>query len=288
MSLSSARGARRSLYERRTPRPLVRVHRRMPARVRAALLGALGIVVALVVWQVLAAWMGQFKLPSPASLLPDLVSFLFAQPLLAGQGLGSAGLLPHLLYTVAVASGSTVAGTVIGTLLALFGFRWHRMGAVIDTWLGVLRSVPPIAAIPFAILWLGPTLPAQIAIVVFYVAVMSYVTTAQAALTLDPVLARFASTTGSSPGRILRTVIAPAVVPALAGGVRVAFGIAIGVQVVAEYLGSQMGIGQVFNRMVPYQALSVIIVGILWITILTFVIDRIFVLAIRRATRWVP
>jgi ABC-type nitrate/sulfonate/bicarbonate transport system permease component len=38
--------------------------------------------------------------------------------------------------------------------------------------------------------------------------------------------------------------------------------------------------------MVPYQALDVIIAGILWITVLAFVVDKVLSLGARQLTKW--
>jgi len=83
-------------------------------------------------------------------------------------------------------------------------------------------------------------------------------------------------------------VILPAILPAIAGGVRVAVGIAWGVQVVAELMGGRQGMGQVFSMMISFQALDVIIVGIFWVTTAAVVVDTVLVWGIRRLTRWVP
>lgn len=253
-----------------------------------AVLAAVGVVGALLIWQMISAAVGPYKLPSPTSLWPAIFNYLFAQPLLVAQGLGSSGLWPHLVYTTLVALSATVVGTAVGLVIAIASLRLPRLGVLLQTWTGVLRAIPPIAAIPFALLWFGPTLAAQMIIVVLYVAGMATVSALQAAKNVDPIFARSAGTLGASSNRILWTVTLPSIVPTLVGGVRVAFGVAVGIEVVAEYLGSSIGIGQVFSRMVPYQALGVIIVGILWITLLVFLIDKLFLVAARRLTKWVP
>jgi NitT/TauT family transport system permease protein len=87
---------------------------------------------------------------------------------------------------------------------------------------------------------------------------------------------------GAGEGLVVRSVIAPGIVPELVGATRVA----VGIGVVAEYLGAAQGVGQVFSRMVPYQALDVIIAGILWITVLAFVVDKVLSLGARQLTKW--
>ena len=61
-----------------------------------------------------------------------------------------------------------------------------------------------------------------------------------------------------------------------------------GIQIVTELMGAQQGMGKVFSMAMPMQALDLIIVGVLWITILAATTDMLFVWAARIVTRWVP
>jgi NitT/TauT family transport system permease protein/sulfonate transport system permease protein len=83
------------------------------------------------------------------------------------------------------------------------------------------------------------------------------------------------------------TVVFPAIIPELIGGIQVAIGISWGIQIVTDLMGAQQGMGQVFSIAMPMQALDLIIVGILWITILAATTDLLFVYAARIITRWV-
>jgi ABC-type nitrate/sulfonate/bicarbonate transport system permease component len=166
--------------------------------------------------------------------------------------------------------------------------RWGRFRAIAELPIEVLRTIPPLAAIPFFLIWIGTTPIGQLMMVGFYTFVMLVVTTLNAAANVDPIYPRFAATLGADPNRIFRTVIFPAMVPAIAGGIRVAVGIALGVQVVAELMGGRQGMGQVFSMMISFQALDVIIIGIFWIAVAAVIIDLVLVWGIRRLTRWMP
>ena len=105
---------------------------------------------------------------------------------------------------------------------------------------------------------------------------------------VNPVLPTFAATLGASRNRIFLTVVLPALVPAIVGGLRVAVGIAWGVQIVAELMGGKLGMGRVFSAMISFQALDAIIVGIIWISLAAALVDLALVLLLRRITRWAP
>ena len=118
--------------------------------------------------------------------------------------------------------------------------------------------------------------------------VMIVITTLNAVSNIKPVLPTFAATLGASRNRIFLTVILPALVPAIVGGLRVAVGIAWGVQIVSELMGGKFGMGRVFSAMISFQAFDAIIVGIIWISIAAALVDLALVLLLRRITRWAP
>ena len=118
--------------------------------------------------------------------------------------------------------------------------------------------------------------------------VMIVITTPYAVSNINHVLPTFAATLGASRNRNFLTVILPALVPAKVGGLRVAVGIAWGVQIVAELMGGKFGMGRVFGAMISFQALDAIIVGIIWISLVAALVDLALVLLLRRITRWAP
>jgi len=248
----------------------------------------LGIVSAAAVWQMAAARLGPYRLPSLGTVVPEIVPLLSKSTLLEFQGGGSDGLWPHLVHTIVFALAGSAIGVGTGIAIGLAMARWPRFRGLTELPIEVLRTVPPLAAIPFILIWLGTTPTGQLLMVGFYAFVMLVVTTLNAAGNVDPIYPRFAATLGASPNRVFRTVILPAMLPAIAGGVRVAVGIAWGVQVVAELMGGRQGMGQVFSMMISFQALDVIIVGIFWVTTAAVVVDTVLVWGIRRLTRWVP
>ena len=247
-----------------------------------------GLALTLVVWTLLSHWLGPTRLPSPMSLWPSFVTDLFKNKVLEFQGGGSRGILPHLLYTIEKTLLGSLIGCVIGLTVGLAGARWKSLGVFLDIPLGALRSIPPLAAIPFMVLWFGPSQAAQLGVVIFYAALMIAVTTSTAVANLDPIIQQFAQTLGARQGHVFRTVIMPSIVPELVGGLRVLVGIAWGIEVVSELAGAQQGMGQVFSRMVTFHKLDVIIEGIIWITLVAAVTDALIVLISRIFTRWAP
>src|SRR5271166_5601819 len=61
-----------------------------------------------------------------------------------------------------------------------------------------------------------------------------------------------------------------------------------GCQAFRTFMARRRGMGKAFSMAMPMQALDLIIVGVLWITILAATTDLLFVWAARIVTRWVP
>lgn len=248
----------------------------------------LGTVLLLAVWSLISTTLGPHRLPPPVSLWPGFIERLYESKTLAIQGGGNRGLWPHLLYTVQQTLLGGAIGTAAGVMLALAMARWRSFFYFMDVPVGVLRTIPPLAAIPFMVLWLGPSQSAQLGVVVFYVGLMVTINAITAIRNLDPLVANFAKTLGADERRIYRTVILPSILPELAGGIRVAIGVAWGIEIVSELAGAPRGMGQAFLRLIAFQELDTIIIGIIWITIASLVVDFAITWTFRRCTRWAP
>ena len=107
----------------------------------------------------------------------------------------------------------------------------------------LISGKPSSVAIPFILVRVGPGIVAQVMMVGYYIFVMIVITTLNAVSNTNPVLSTFAATLGASRNRIFLTVMLPALVPASVGGLRVAVGIAWGVQIAAELMAGKSAWG---------------------------------------------
>ena len=249
---------------------------------------ALGILIACVIWEFAASLLGPYRLPSLGTVAERFFPLLTHSEALSFQGGGDQGYWPHLLHTVYFTLISSILGICVGVGVGLAMARFGLLRSVIEVPIELLRTIPPLAAVPFVLIWIGPGNLAQLLMVGYYVFVIMIVTTLNATSNINPILPTFAETLGAGRNRVFVTVIFPAIVPAVIGGTRVAIGIAWSVQIVAELMGGRYGMGRVFSAMISFQALDAIIVGIAWIALVAALVDGIVVIIARRATRWVP
>jgi ABC-type nitrate/sulfonate/bicarbonate transport system permease component len=248
-----------------------------------------GVAAAVAAWWLVAAVVGPSRLPTPGQQLLTLWEVLWHSPVLAAQPGGTGRLTADLGYTTLRCVTGVTAGSAVGVLVGL-GMGWsQRLGAFLGLPIEVFRTIPPLAAIPFFLMWFGPAPLTQFLLLVFYSFLRVVINTVEAIRNVPPVLRQHAEALGASPGQVYRTVVLPAVVPELVGGVRVALAASWGLQIVAELLGSPAGIGKLFAYLVPLLRPDLIIALILWTTLVAVAIDQLVLVPLARwGTRWVP
>jgi ABC-type nitrate/sulfonate/bicarbonate transport system permease component len=149
-----------------------------------------------------------------------------------------------------------------------------------------LRPLPPVALIPFFILWFGIGSGSQVGLVALGAFMVLTVSTLAAVAGIPPPYIRAAGLLGAARVRLYRTVIVPAITPALLAACRVAAALAFGTALAAEFIGAQSGIG--FMMMVARRTLNTdtIAVGIIVIALESYGFDWLLRTTFEYLTRW--
>lgn len=284
-------GVRKRAALQRSARPHsngIRLRRASAARVFERIAGAaVGFGILIGLWWIAAGRMGPTRLPTPAAVAKILFPVLHSSVALSAQGI-SGGISDGLLYTTqqvlsGVALGSAI-GIALGVLMGLNRLANEFLSRLVD----VVRTIPPLAAVPFFLIWFGTGPRGQLLLIAFYSAMMVVINARAAVDHLDPLYETYASTLGAGWAQRLRTVILPSMIPELVGGIRVALAFSWGIEVVAELLGAQRGVGHDFVLLTTVLQVDQIIAAIIWISVIAAVIDRLYLLLTSYLTRWVP
>ena len=155
-------------------------------------------------------------------------------------------------------------------------------GGVLD----FIRPVPVFALIPMFVLWFGIGRTPQIVLIALGTSVILGVTTIEAIRNLNPVHIRAALTLGSSRPRIYRTIVVPSITPHLLRAIRVAAAAAWGLDVAAEFIGAQNGLGYLMIVRTTYLDTAGIVVIVLIYSICALVLDFIIRTIANRIVRW--
>jgi ABC-type nitrate/sulfonate/bicarbonate transport system permease component len=254
---------------------------------RRIALGAVGLIAFISVWWLVSTAMDPLQLPAPDAVASAAVPLLFHSDALATQfGSGNGGILPHLLISLLRLLLGTTLGVALGVAIGLAMTYERRVAWLLDLPTRILRAVPPLAVIPFVLVWFGTSAVSQVFVVALYILLLVLVSTTNAVANVRPVHARFAQTMGATKAQTYRQVVLPAILPELIGGLRVALAFAWGLLVVAELVGGNHGIGRVLSLLVPLLQTPDLIAAILWIVLVAVLVDWLFMRVERYLLRW--
>ncbi len=191
-----------------------------------------------------------------------------------------------ILYSLRVILGGFLLGSAVGILVGL-GMAYSRTFREASEWIiNAIRPVPIFALIPIFLLWFGTGIKSQLLLVAFGCFVILVVSTAEAIRNVPRIFVRAGETLGASQLRIYRTVIVPGIVPQLVGAVRVAAAASFGLDVAAEMIGAQKGLGHMMINSQLYLQTDGIVVVIVIFSLLAFLLDQAIVLGSRRLSAW--
>ena len=125
-----------------------------------------------------------------------------------------------------------------------------------------------------------------VCLVIFYVAVILYLSAQRAATNLDPVYEESARTLGATPRQMVRDILIPATVPEILGGLRIALAGAWGLEAIAELLGSQSGIGKVLEALAGATDPQGIMATLVLLGLTAILADALLALAVTRIAAW--
>lgn len=250
-------------------------------------LKVLGVILLFLIWWLISLFLPPSRLPSPMQVFADLFKVLYDSSWIKTR-IGNDGLFPHLMYSLGRWAVGASIGSVLGVIVGLL-LGWNAyVRNLSEMPLEFLRSIPPLAVVPFFIIWFGLGTITQILVVSFFAFMRLMVYTVEAVNNVPPVQKQFAQTLGASRFQLFKGVILPAIYPELIGGLRVVMAMSWGIVLVAEMMGSENGIGRCLTTFITVLAAKEIIASIIWVTLIAAFTDKIFLLISRYVTRWVP
>ena len=251
---------------------------RVNTKQQKRLLGIASLAVVAILWQAVADLVvaNPFVLPSFTDVVSAFIDLL-------GSGRLLADLITSLKHFAIGIGAAFLLGVPIGIIMG-----WFRVAdAIIDPIIEVLRPIPPLAWIPFAIIWFGLTpLAAGFVIFIgaFFPILINTVDGVQGVRTRwIEVADMFHATTFER----FRTVILPGALPMIWTGLRVSFGVAWMCVVAAEMLpGTTAGLGFLIMYAYNLGQLQVIGAGMIVIGLIGLLADTIFRAGQRRFFSW--
>jgi NitT/TauT family transport system permease protein len=257
-------------------------------RLRRVVLGTLGIGGFCLVWTIAAGPLPPYLLPSPLDVSRAFASELTTVVSISalGRPIGIPRLLlklgQSLLHYVPGLSVGCILGTVLGVVMA-----WNdTVDAIATPLVRILRPIPPLAWIVFAIVWIGIGHGGAAFIVfigAFWITFYNgYAGVEDAPDELKEVASVFG---GGDESVILRTVVLPSALPNVFTGIRTSIGQCWMIVVAAELFGAP-GVGYQIIKAAQRLSLEVSVAYMLVISIVFLTSDWLFRRLERRVLAW--
>ncbi|HTP92774.1 MAG TPA: ABC transporter permease [Xanthobacteraceae bacterium] len=256
--------------------------KRLWQRFEPIALGTGTIVILLLVWEFLPRIIPMkegtklfFTVPSQiAGTLWDMFATgSIWQPL----GVSAAAFTVGLLLAVA-------AGLPLGVLLG----RSATLNAMFDPFITAFNATPRLVFLPLLMLWFGIGLWSKVAIVFLGALFPILINTYEGVRNADKVLINVVRSFGATEWDIARLVVVPNSLPFIVVGLRLAIGRAVLGVVVAEFFGSQDGLGVVMVRAASQFKVDVVFAGLIVFAALSLIMTALVKLLEDRMSRWRP
>jgi sulfonate transport system permease protein len=194
----------------------------------------------------------------------------------------------HSLATLARLASGLLLGSVLGLALglAVSWSPWSRRLVQLPT--QFLRALPLLAMVPLFQLWFGTYFFGQVLFVSYGVGMIVFAGVVNAVRNVPQIYIDNARVLGASRAHLYRTVILPAILPAMRSVVLLSLGAGWGAVLAAEYLGAQSGLGYIIVYAQQFGLLDrmflIALLFILYTSASYWVIERLFT----RLLAWSP
>lgn len=193
-----------------------------------------GLVVAAVAgWWLLSRRLPDFLMPSPWQVATKLAELF---------------LTPSLLADVAASAVRVVAAvalsTILGAILALIPFRWPVTETIVrDRITPFLNSFPSVGWAILAMIWFGTTNTAVLFVETVILTPFCLINLLEGLKELDGELLEMGASFTRRRGRNFLKLIVPMLLPYVMSAIRIAYGVAWKIALIAELFGVSSGLG---------------------------------------------
>lgn len=204
-----------------------------------------------------------------------------------GEELGSGRLLDDVVASLYRVGFGFVLAVITAVPFGLLLGRWEPARHAFLPWVNFLRSLSPIAWIPFAIVWFG--IGDHPAMFIIYLATASQLAlaTCAAAMAVPRVYYKVAADLGFTRVETLTRVTLPAIMPQLSTALRVSIGVAWMVLVAGEMMAVRSGLGFLINDARYALRTDLVAVGMITVGAIGIGLDALFARIARiPSVRW--
>jgi len=167
-----------------------------------------------------------------------------------------------------------MAGAALGIPVGLLIGHFVWVERLIGPSLAFVRSIPPIAFVPFSIIVFGIGEASKYAIIFYLVFIVLALSAAAGVRETPRIRMRAAQALGAGRRTVLLKVVLPSAFPFILTGLRVALSLAFMAVVSAELIGARSGLGHLIMKAQTMFESETMLVGILSLGVLGGLLDR--------------
>jgi ABC-type nitrate/sulfonate/bicarbonate transport system permease component len=235
-------------------------------RYRSQLLGIVSVALGFLIWQILSTFVfNPYLVPPPVDVIRAAIPMIMSGEILLDVSVSMVRVLVGLVV-------GSFAGIILGVLLG----RIRLLHDLLDPIIELLRYLSPTAMIPIAVIWFGIGEMSKY-FLIFWGTFFIVLVNATAGVWRAPIVRqRAAQCLGANRFQIFALVVIPSAAPYIVTGMRIAMASSFMSIIPAEILAADSGLGYLLQKSAIMLQTHRIFVALLTISILGFVVDRIF------------
>ena len=251
-------------------------------RFEPMMLGAGSILVLLVAWELVPyvfTMSAGTKLffTTPSQIAGALWKMFATGTIWAPLAVSASGFALGLGLAVAIA-------LPLGVLLG----RSPTLNAMLDPFVTAFNATPRLVFLPLLLLWFGIGMWSKVAIVFIGALFPILINTYEGVRNADKVLINVVRSFGAKEWDIARLVVLPNALPYVVAGLRLGIGRAVLGVVVAEFFGSEQGLGVIMVQASGRYQVDIVFAGLIVFAALSLAMTGLVKLIEDRLTRWRP
>jgi NitT/TauT family transport system permease protein len=236
------------------------------------------VTVIILAWDYAARhWLDPLVLSSPVAVAQSLINWFT-----------TGYIYPHIGFTVFALFSGFIIGGVVAFTLAVVLTELPRLGRFVEPYIITLDAIPNIALVPIFIVWFGFGIENKILMAFLTAFFVIFIASYQGVRNTDARYLELARVLNATKAQTLFKIRLWYSIPFLASAAKVALPKTALAVVVAEYLGSNQGLGYVIVRSSNLLNIPNLLAGVVILTVLVQVLSLIATAAERHALSWVP
>jgi ABC-type nitrate/sulfonate/bicarbonate transport system permease component len=251
-------------------------------RLEPAMLGIASIAILLLLWEALPRIVTmnagtKLFFTTPSQIVGTLWRLFSTGAIWAPLGVSASGFAVGLALSV-------VVGLPLGVLIG----RSRTLNAMLDPFITAFNATPRLVFLPLVMLWLGLGLWTKVVIVFIGALFPILINTYEGVRNADKTLINVVRSFGASEWDVARLVVVPNATPYIIAGLRLAIGRAVLGVVVAEFFGSESGLGVMMVQAAGRYQVDVVFSGLIVFAVLSLALTAMVQMLENRLSRWRP